>query len=74
MQAGVNASLLDEATLRFESRLHAAAAAYVHGLHSLPLTTTAAAPAEETLNAAAKSSDKEEGAGAYKQGIYHIFP
>ena len=57
MQAGVDASILKEATVRFESRLHAAAAAYVHGLHSLPLAITAAGPAAESVNAFATSGD-----------------
>ena len=38
-QAGVNANVIQRASLHFESRLHTAAAAYVQGLHSLSMTS-----------------------------------
>ena len=74
MQTGVEADCLKEATVRFESRLHAAAAAYVHGLHGLPLANTAAMPAEGPWNEIAKSSDAEQGAGAFQARKTHILP
>lgn len=56
MQAGVDASVLQEATKHFESRLHTAAAMYVQALHSLPITSTVT---QSTVQAPDTAADRD---------------
>lgn len=72
MQAGVDASVLQEATKHFESRLHTAAAMYVQALHNLPITSAAVQSTVQAPDTAADrdleaySAEAAHGTGAIK--------
>ena len=75
MQAGVDASALQEATTHFESRLHTVAAMYVQALHSLPITSPVAQSTVHAIDTAADTDLEAYSAeAAYGTGAVRVVP